>query len=51
MTISNGPGFTVSSSGKALTNALEGQLVQVRTDSGQTVSGIARAGGVVEISH
>jgi len=51
MTISNGPGFTVSSSGKALTNALAGQLVQVRTDSGQTVSGIARAGGVVEISH
>lgn len=50
-TISNGPGFTVSSNGKAMTNALAGQVVQVRTDSGQTVSGIARSGGIVEISH
>lgn len=50
-TISNGPGFSVSSDGKALNNAVEGQIVQVRTSSGQTVSGIARAGGTVEIAH
>jgi len=50
-TISNGPGFSVSSIGKALANAVAGQIVQVRTDSGQVVSGIARAGGIVEISH
>ena len=50
-TVSNGPGFTVSSVGKALTNAVAGQVVQVRTESGQVVSGIARAGGIVEISH
>ncbi len=50
-TVSNGPGFSVSSEGKALNNALAGQLVQVRTASGQTVSGIAQAGGIVEVSH
>jgi flagella basal body P-ring formation protein FlgA len=50
-TVSNGPGFSVSSEGKALNNALAGQLVQVRTASGQTVSGIARAGGIVEVSN
>jgi flagellar basal body P-ring formation protein FlgA len=50
-TVSNGPGFSVSSEGKALNNALEGQVVQVRTGSGQIVSGIARAGGIVEVSH
>jgi len=50
-TVSNGPGFTVSSVGKAITNAVAGQVVQVRTESGQVVSGIARAGGIVEITH
>lgn len=50
-TVSNGPGFSVSSEGRALANALAGQPVQVRTASGQTVSGIARAGGVVEVTH
>ena len=50
-TISNGPGFTVSSVGKALTNAVSGQVVQVRTDSGQIVSGVARSGGIVEITR
>ena len=50
-TESNGPGFTVSSEGKALNNAVAGQVVQVRTNSGQTVSGIARSGGVVEVTH
>ena len=50
-TEANGPGFTVSSEGRALNNAVAGQVVQVRTNSGQTVSGIARPGGVVEITH
>lgn len=50
-TISNGPGFSVSSEGKAINNALEGQVVQVRTSSGQTVSGIARSTGIVDVSH
>ena len=50
-TVSNGPGFSVSSEGKALNNATEGQIVQVRTASGQTVSGVARPGGIVEVSH
>jgi flagella basal body P-ring formation protein FlgA len=48
---SSGPGFSVSSEGKALNNAAAGQLVQVRTNSGQTVSGIARPGGIVEVTQ
>lgn len=48
--VTRGPGFVVSTEGKALTNAGEGQTVQVRGASGQTISGIARPGGVVEIS-
>lgn len=49
--VSKGSGFSVSSEGKALNNAADGQVVQVRTGSGQTVSGIARPGGFVEISY
>jgi flagella basal body P-ring formation protein FlgA len=48
--ISQGAGFSVSSEGKAINQAAEGQLVQIRMNSGQTVSGIARADGSVEIS-
>jgi flagella basal body P-ring formation protein FlgA len=48
--VSKGTGFSVSSEGKALNNASDGQVAQVRTNSGQTVSGIARLGGVVEVS-
>ena len=46
-----GPGFQVSSEGRALGSAADGQMVQVRSASGQTVSGVARAGGVVEIRY
>ncbi|MCE9642306.1 MAG: flagellar basal body P-ring formation protein FlgA [Betaproteobacteria bacterium] len=46
---SSGHGFRVSADGKSLTNAADGQIAQVRTSSGQTVSGVARAGGIVEI--
>lgn len=48
--ISRGPGFQVTSSGIALGSASEGQIVQVRTPSGQIVSGTAEAGGVVEVT-
>lgn len=48
--ISRGPTFEVSNEGKALSAAAEGKIVQVRLNSGQTVSGFARQGGVVEIS-
>ena len=46
-----GPGFQVSGEGRALGNAAEGQSVQVRAASGQTISGIARAGGIVEVRY
>jgi len=49
--VSKGRGFQVASEGKALANAADGQVVQVRTASGQTVSGIARQGGTVEVAH
>jgi flagella basal body P-ring formation protein FlgA len=47
----NGKGFSISSEGRALNNAVEGQVVQVRTASGQVVSGIARKGGLVDITN
>jgi flagella basal body P-ring formation protein FlgA len=49
--ISKGTGFSISHEGKALNNAAEGQVAQVRTSSGQAVSGIARTGGTVDISY
>lgn len=48
--VASGQGFAVSSEGTALTNAAEGSQVVVRTASGQTVRGIARANGVVEVT-
>jgi flagellar basal body P-ring formation protein FlgA len=47
---SNGKGFSVSAEGTALKNASEGQIVQVKVESGQVVSGIAHTGGKVEVS-
>lgn len=49
--VSKGAGFQVSSEGRALTNGVEGQVVQVRLGSGQITSGIARAGGIVEVAY
>jgi flagella basal body P-ring formation protein FlgA len=49
--VTEGPGFRVSSDGRALGNAAEGQTVQVRGASGQTISGTARAGGIVEVRY
>ena len=49
--VSSGPGFKVSTEGRAIGNASEGQSVQTRTASGQLVTGIARLGGIVEVIH
>ncbi|MEI7455529.1 MAG: flagellar basal body P-ring formation chaperone FlgA [Nitrosomonadales bacterium] len=45
-----GNSFSLSSSGIALNNASEGEIVQARTSSGRVVSGTASAEGVVLIS-
>lgn len=47
----NGAGFSVTSEARALNNANEGQLTQVRTPAGQVVSGIAKLGGIVELTY
>jgi flagella basal body P-ring formation protein FlgA len=47
--VSTGPGFRVTAEGRALVNASHGQVAQVRTASGQTVSGIAMNDGTVEV--
>lgn len=49
--VTQGPGFQVSAEGRALGNAQDGQLVQVRAQSGNTISGLARPGGVVEVKY
>jgi flagella basal body P-ring formation protein FlgA len=46
----SGPGFRIQSEGHALGKAPEGGRVQVRTASGSVVSGMVRAGPVVEIA-
>lgn len=49
--VSIGPGFRVTAEGRALNNATEGQTTQARTPSGQVVSGVARAGGIIEVTY
>ncbi|MDP2751839.1 MAG: flagellar basal body P-ring formation chaperone FlgA [Rhodocyclaceae bacterium] len=49
--ISRGAGFEVAAEGRALTNAAEGQWVQVRLNNGQTISGLARTQGIVEMTR
>lgn len=49
--VSTGPGFSVSGEGKAINNAAEGQVAQIRMPSGQVVSGIAKADGSAEITY
>lgn len=49
--IVDGPGFRASSEGKALSNASEGQVVQVKTASGSVVSGLATADGSVSVPY
>ena len=50
--ISTGPGFQVSgAAGRAMNNASDGQITQVRMANGHVVSGIARPGGIVEVVY
>jgi len=49
--VSAGEGFKVSTEGQALNNASAGQLVKVKINAGQVVSGIAKTNGVVEVSN
>jgi flagella basal body P-ring formation protein FlgA len=49
--VSSGQGFRVSTEARALGNASEGHVVQVRTQAGRTLSGIARQGGLVEVQN
>lgn len=49
--ISRGPGFAVANEGRALANAQQGQVAQVRLGNGQVVSGVATASGNVEINY
>lgn len=49
--VSRGPGFAVANEGRALANAREGQVAQVRLGSGQVVSGVAKADGSIEVSY
>ncbi|MBI5109119.1 MAG: flagellar basal body P-ring formation protein FlgA [Rhodocyclales bacterium] len=49
--VSGGSGFQVAGEGRALGNAVAGQVVQVRMNSGQTVSGLAQADGTVRVGQ
>jgi flagella basal body P-ring formation protein FlgA len=49
--VSNGPGFQITSEATASGNAVDGQMVQARTAAGQTVSGMAKQGGIIEINN
>jgi flagella basal body P-ring formation protein FlgA len=47
--VGTGSGFQVTNEGRALTNAVVGQVTQVRLNSGQILSGVVRADGTIEI--
>lgn len=49
--VATGQGFRVASEARAINNANDGQLVQVKTSTGQHLSGIAHVGGIVQISY
>lgn len=49
--IFNGQGFTATNEGRALNSGSEGQLIQVRTQSGLVVSGVAQANGTVQVGN
>lgn len=46
--LTQGPGFVVSTEGKAMSNAAVGAVIQVKTQNGQLISGVVRADGIVE---
>jgi len=45
----SGSGFAVVTEGRALTGATDGQTVRVQTASGKALTGVARAGRIVEV--
>jgi flagella basal body P-ring formation protein FlgA len=47
----DGGAFQITSDGRALNQALQGQVTQVRTANGAVVRGIASAGGVVRVQY
>lgn len=47
--VAQGVGFRVSSEGVAMGNAATGQVVAVKTRSGQIIKGIAKSEGIVEV--
>jgi flagella basal body P-ring formation protein FlgA len=47
--VAQGAGFKVSSEGTAMGNATVGQVVSVKTRSGQIIKGVAKSEGVVEV--
>ncbi len=47
--IARGTGFSIATEARALSHGNAGQTVRARTASGQVVSGLAQAGGVVEV--
>lgn len=47
--VAQGAGFKVSSEGVAMGNAATGQVVAVKTRSGQIIKGIAKGDGIVEV--
>jgi len=49
--VSRGPGFAVANEGRALANAQQGQVTQVRLGSGQVVSGVAQADGSIAVGY
>ena len=48
--VSYGNGFSVSAEARAIGTAADGQVVQARTPGGAIISGLARAGGQVEVA-
>ncbi|MFJ2990556.1 flagellar basal body P-ring formation chaperone FlgA [Collimonas sp. NPDC087041] len=49
--LAQGAGFVVSTDGRAMTNAAAGATIQVKTQAGQMVSGIARLDGSVDLPN
>jgi flagella basal body P-ring formation protein FlgA len=47
--VAQGAGFKITSEGQAMGNAAAGQVVSVKTRSGQIIKGIAKGEGVVEV--
>lgn len=46
-----GAGFTVSTEGRALAPAAEGQSVRIQTAAGRTLTGTARSGRIVQVGY